>query len=249
MLTDYPTIEFLGLGFADLSYGAVIDELDKLSQQESFSYVVTPNVDHVVMLHEGKDQSVRMRFREACQSAALRLCDSRILQLLARLRGVRLEVITGSDLTATLFAAGHFVGKKVAIIGGDEAMLPELRERFPEIDLVQHIPPMGVLRNQKAGSDIESFLASHPCHYALLAFGAPQSEIIAHECLTKGRARGVALCVGASLEFILGRKTRAPSWIQKARLEWFFRLMSEPRRLWRRYLVDGPKVVLIVLNA
>lgn len=246
MRTDTRTTEFLGVEFANLSYAEVAAELDRLSQSDSFSFVVTPNVDHVVVLHEGQDEQVTERFREAYKAAALRLCDSRILELLAKFRGITLDVVTGSDLTAFLFASGQLNGKRVAIVGGDQAMLPELNERFPDIELVQHIPPMGVLHKPDAAAEIEAFLASHLCDYVLFTIGSPQSEIIAHQCLSAGRCRGAALCVGASIEFVLRRKARAPRWMQQARLEWAFRLMSEPSRLWKRYLVNGPRIALIV---
>lgn len=241
--------DFLGVAFANVTYEEAAAELDRLSRSDSFSFVVTPNVDHVVMLHEGDDEGVRQKFKAAYEAAALRLCDSRILQALAKLRGTELKVVTGSDLTALLFTGGHFNGKKVAIIGGDKAMLPELRARFPEVDFVQHIPPMGVLKNHDAAIEVETFLASQSCEYALFAFGSPQSEIIAHQCAKAGHSRGVGLCIGASIEFILGRKARAPAWMQNARLEWAFRLCSEPRRLWRRYLVVGPRIVIIAIRS
>jgi N-acetylglucosaminyldiphosphoundecaprenol N-acetyl-beta-D-mannosaminyltransferase len=248
MLTERAMTEFLGVDFANLDYEGVLAELDRLSQRDSFSFVVTPNVDHVVMLHEHKNEDIRKRFGEAYSAAALRLCDSRILELLAKSRGTKLEVVTGSDLTAILFEKGHLNGKKVAIIGGDEAMLPELRERFPQVNLVQHIPLMGVLKRADAASEIEAFLASASCDYGLFTFGAPQSEIVANQCLSAGRSRGVGLCVGASIEFVLGRKARAPVWMQDARLEWAFRLITEPRRLWRRYLLVGPKIFWLTLS-
>ncbi|MEE4207734.1 MAG: WecB/TagA/CpsF family glycosyltransferase [Parvularcula sp.] len=249
MLTERATTEFLGVAFANLGYEEVLVELDRLSRSERFSYVVTPNVDHVVLLHEHEDEGVRKRFNEAYSAAALRLCDSRILQLLAKLRGTRLDVVTGSDLTAILFKEGHLNGRKVAIIGGDEAMLPELRARFPAIDLVQHIPPMGVLRNPEAIADIEAFLASASCDYALFAFGAPQSEIVAHQSLGTDRSRGVGICVGASIEFVLGRKPRAPVWMQRLALEWLHRLIKEPRRLSKRYLVEGPQILKLLIQS
>ncbi len=246
MHTDMSLTDFLGVAFANVTYEEAAAELDRLSRSDSFSFVVTPNVDHVVMLHEGDDEGVRQKFKAAYEAAALRLCDSRILQALAKLRGTELKVVTGSDLTALLFTGGHFNGKKVAIIGGDKAMLPELRARFPEVNFVQHIPPMGVLRNPRASNEIEVFVASASCDYALFAFGAPQSEIIANLCFKNGQARGVGICVGASIEFVLGRKLRAPAWMQRARLEWAFRLLAEPRRLWRRYLFLGPRIFLIL---
>ncbi|MEE4208389.1 MAG: WecB/TagA/CpsF family glycosyltransferase [Parvularcula sp.] len=248
MLTERATTKFLGVEFANLGYEEVLVELDRLSRGDCFSYVVTPNVDHVVLLNEHEDEGIRKRFNDAYSAAALRLCDSRILQLLAKLRGIKLDVVTGSDLTAILFEKGHLNGKKVAIIGGDETMLPELRVRFPAIDLVQHIPPMGVLRNPKAADEIVKFVAASACNFVFFAIGAPQSEIVAERCAEEGRSRGVGMCIGASVEFILERKARAPAWIQDAGFEWLFRLLSEPRRLWKRYLLKGPRIGLIVLR-
>jgi exopolysaccharide biosynthesis WecB/TagA/CpsF family protein len=125
-------------------------------------------------------------------------------------------------------------------------MLADLKFLFPDIDLHQHIPPMGILANERAITEIETFLASQPWHYILFAIGAPRSEIIAHRVMAIEGMRGVAFCIGASLEFMLGRKARAPRWMQHARLEWAFRLLTEPRRLWRRYLLSGPRILAIV---
>ncbi|MFN3616165.1 MAG: WecB/TagA/CpsF family glycosyltransferase, partial [Rubrimonas sp.] len=76
----------------------------------------------------------------------------------------------------------------------------------------------------------------------LLAVGSPQQELLAAALAENGRAGGVGLCIGAGLEFLVGAKKRAPDFMQRMGLEWAFRLMSEPRRLWRRYLVDGIRI-------
>jgi N-acetylglucosaminyldiphosphoundecaprenol N-acetyl-beta-D-mannosaminyltransferase len=247
MPTEMDTTEFLGIEFANLTYQEVLSELDKLSHAESFSYVVTPNVDHVVQLYEGPDKSVRMLFNEAYKDAAFRFCDSRILQLLARIQGVKLEVVTGSDLTALLFESGYLEGRKVALVGGDDRILRELSARFPNVGLVQHQPPMKLLCDHKAREAVKNFMSESGCNFVLFAVGAPQSEIIAHACRNDEQAKGVGICVGASIEFLLGRKTRAPQWMRRLGLEWLFRLVKEPRRLSRRYLVDGPKIFKVWL--
>lgn len=247
MPTDMARIRprFLGIDFDAATYREVGDELSRLSQLDTFSFVVTPNVDHVLMLHPTSPVPSTPAFQQAYAAAEMRLCDSRILQRLARLHDVTLEVVTGSDLTASLFENGQLDGQKVAIIGGDAAMLPELRERFPAIEIVQHQPPMGVLSDERASEEIIRFIEQERAHYVMLAIGAPQSEIIAHRCLRAGKAAGVGLCIGASIEFLLNRKSRAPRWMQSLGLEWAFRLLSEPRRLWRRYLVSGPRIFLL----
>jgi exopolysaccharide biosynthesis WecB/TagA/CpsF family protein len=236
---------FLDIDFDAATYQEACDELDRLSQRDVFSFVVTPNVDHVLMLHPKSLVPATLAFRQAYSAAEMRLCDSRILHRLARLHGVTLDVVTGSDLTAHLFQYGHLDGRKVAIIGGDAGMVPELCERFPAVEIVQHQPPMGVLQNPSAIEEIIRFIEQEQAHYVMLAIGAPQSEIIAHRCLLAGKPAGVGLCIGASIEFLLDRKRRAPRWMQRMSLEWTFRLLSEPRRLWRRYLVTGPRILVL----
>jgi N-acetylglucosaminyldiphosphoundecaprenol N-acetyl-beta-D-mannosaminyltransferase len=240
-----PRARFIDIDFDSGTYEQVVRELDRLSQQNSFSFVVTPNVDHVLMLHPKAQTSAAQAFQQAYAAAAMLLCDSRILQRLARRHGVRLDVVTGSDLTAYLFQKGHLDGRTVAIVGGDAAMVPELHERFPAVRIVQHQPPMGVLQNPRAVDEIIAFIEQERAHYVLMAIGAPQSEIVAHKCLLAGKSAGVGLCIGASIEFLLDRKRRAPHWMQRLSLEWAFRLFSEPGRLWRRYLVAGPRIFVL----
>lgn len=247
MLTEPATVRFLGVDFANMSYAAAASEIGQLSRQSSFSYIVTPNVDHIVQLHEGEDGHVVSAFRAAYLGAHRRLCDSRVVQLLARWRGVHLDVVTGSDLTAYLFNEGHLDGRKVALIGGDDTIRQELQDRYPAVAILQHQPPMGVLKDPAACAQIVDFIVSGSFDVVLFAIGSPQSEIIAHQCLLAGQSCGVALCIGASIEFLLGRKARAPRWMQRAKLEWAFRLMSEPRRLWRRYLLVGPRIFRLAL--
>ena len=102
-----------------------------------------------------------------------------------------------------------------------------------------------MLQNPRAIDEIIAFIEQERAHYVLLAIGAPQSEIVAHKCLLAGNSAGVGLCIGASIEFLLDRKRRAPHWMQRLSLEWAFRLVSEPGRLWRRYLVTGPRIFVL----
>ena len=245
MLTENDIQRFLAVEFANVSIECVAAELEFLSRGGAFTFVVTPNVDHVILLHE-RDSEIAELFRQACAAACMRLCDSRVLKLLASSLGMTLEAVPGSDLTEHLFKRGYLNGRTVALIGGDSAMQEELILRYPAITIVQHIPPRGVLNNQDAVDEIVEFLANAQAEYTFFAIGAPQSEIIAHKCQSDGRPGGVALCIGASIEFLLGRKPRAPIWMQRLSLEWLFRLLSEPRRLARRYLIVAPRIFPIV---
>ena len=236
-------IKFCGVEFDALSVKAVMGRLAAVTHQSPFGYVVTPNVDHVVMID--RDETLKGLY----EKAAICLCDSRILRQLARFAGVRLSLVTGSDLTRLLFVHVIRPGDRIAIIGGDDKLLASLRASYPQMELVHHGPPAGLRTNLAARRAAASFIASSNARFTFLAVGAPQQEMIAAETLNHPQATGMALCVGASLEFLTGQQRRAPKLMQRLSLEWLHRLASNPRRLWRRYLVDDIRIVPIFLRS
>jgi exopolysaccharide biosynthesis WecB/TagA/CpsF family protein len=235
--------DFLGLRFDPLSKDRVLERLSQVTYDTPYSYVVTPNVDHMVRLHESQESADSIKPMYA--AAGLCLCDSRILQLLARLRGVDLPVVPGSELTAEMFDAVIRAGDRIAIVGGDTELLADLRSRYPRIEFVQHCPPMGLRTNAAARRAAATFIAGSGARFTFIAVGSPQQEMIAAEAKSIAGAKGAALCVGASLEFLTGKLKRAPRLAQQLRLEWAHRLLSNPRRMWRRYLVEGPRIFLL----
>ena len=239
------SLGFLNLEFSGLSFDEVLLAVAERAGQPRFSYIVTPNVDHVVKLNARGDQPALQAFRSAYAAAELRLCDSRILAGLAVPFGIHLPVVPGSDLTAAIFRKLLASGHRVAIVGGGADTVPRLERQFPGVEFVQHVPPMGMLSNTAAMKAAEDFVSQCHAGFVLFATGAPQSEILAHRCLVRGDARGVGLCIGASIDFLLGDQRRAPAWMQSAGLEWAHRLATNPRRLWHRYLVEGPRIFLI----
>jgi N-acetylglucosaminyldiphosphoundecaprenol N-acetyl-beta-D-mannosaminyltransferase len=232
---------FLGLRFDLLDAQQALAEVRSLAGGGRFAYVVTPNVDHMVRLHHQSDNE---RLWTAYENAALRLCDSRILKALASLSGLKLGLVTGSDLTAQLLGFPGALGG-AAVIGGDAALLQDLRSLYPTVTWHWHAPPQGVLGDAAAQQDIVEFVEGCPAGVYFFAIGSPQSEVVCAMVAERNKARGVGLCIGASLEFLTGAKSRAPRWMQRTGTEWLYRLASEPARLWRRYLVEGPQIFLI----
>jgi exopolysaccharide biosynthesis WecB/TagA/CpsF family protein len=133
----------------------------------------------------------------------------------------------------------------LALVGGRSEEAAWLRQALPRWRIAHLEPPMGVRDDPAAQAAIAEFVEAEHAELVLFAIGAPQSEIVARAIARRGRASGVGLCIGASVEFLSGAKRRAPAWMQRAGLEWLFRLVSEPRRLWHRYLVKGPRVFRI----
>jgi N-acetylglucosaminyldiphosphoundecaprenol N-acetyl-beta-D-mannosaminyltransferase len=235
-------VRFLGLELSNLNFDDVIAEVLRRAGEQVFSYIVTPNTDHVVKLFPRRPGPHTEAFRKAYECAALRVCDSRTIQRLARVAGVEIPLVPGSDLTSALFAHVLKKGCRVALVGGASDTVAVLEAMFPGPEYLQHVPPMGVLSNASALNDIVEFVGRARPNVTLLAFGAPQSEIVAHKCRTMGGTIGVGLCIGASIDFLIGRQKRAPMWMQKAGLEWLHRLASDPARMWRRYLVEDMRI-------
>jgi N-acetylglucosaminyldiphosphoundecaprenol N-acetyl-beta-D-mannosaminyltransferase len=202
-----------------------------------FGFVVTPNVDHLIRLHD--DAS----FREAYGAAEYVLLDSRFLANLLRLVArVELPVCTGSDLTLRLFARTA-PSDRVVIIGGSPDQIRTLSQRYHLTNVVHHNPPMGFIHDPAAVTACLQFIESHsPFRYCLLAVGSPQQEFLAHQLRARGIARGLTLCIGASIDFMTGVERRAPLWLRRCGFEWTYRLLQNPGRLAKRYLVRGPRI-------
>lgn len=222
----------------DLLDGAQVhDWIAARDAHSPFAYVVTPNVDHVVRLeHAGPELHRIYRQADLC------LCDSQILRRIARPMGIQLTLVRGSDLVAALFQRILQPQDRVCLIGGRDAHRAGLARLYPQIDVVQHIAPMGLAADAAARAAALDCAVQSGARVILLAVGSPQQELLAAELARHPDSRGTALCIGASVDFIIGERRRAPLPFRVAGLEWAWRLASEPRRLAHRYLVEGPRI-------
>jgi N-acetylglucosaminyldiphosphoundecaprenol N-acetyl-beta-D-mannosaminyltransferase len=234
--------EFLGIHFDLLSLSQIKNILKERSRGAGFGYIVTPNVDHMVRLAGSADDPAVNR---AYESAAMCLCDSRVLAALAALLGVRLSVVPGSDLTETILNDVADPGDTIAIVGSNERARAELQKRYPGVRFVQHVPPMGVRHDEGAMRAAAEFIASSGARFTFIAIGSPQQELLAAQAARAGVAHGVGFCVGAAIDFLTGQEKRAPIFLRRAGLEWAYRLLQNPRRMWRRYLLEGPRIFIL----
>lgn len=209
---------------------------------EEFAYVVTPNVDHLIRYCDDS------AFRELYRSAGFVLLDSRFLARLVRLTtGIRLPVCPGSDLIAHLFKSVIKPDDVVVLIGGTSEKAEILRQKYGLPNLRHYNPPMGFIKDPAAVEATLQFVeAQGPFRFCLLAVGSPQQEMIALELQTRGRAKGLALCVGSAVEFLTGGERRAPAWVSHMGMEWLFRLSQDPGRLAVRYLLRGPRIFFLL---
>ena len=211
---------------------------------EAFGYVVTPNADHYVRLHR------QPGLRALYDGAALCVLDSRVVAWVGTLFGLAVPAVCpGSDLAAEILARHVRPGERIAIVGLRAVYLPILVDRFGLAPAAHCDPPMGFWRDPAALSAVVDFVRTHPARLVFLAVGSPGQEILAQAIAADGRAMGTGLCVGAALDFLAGGARRAPGWMRRCGLEWLHRLVGEPGRLWRRYLLDDPLIIWLLWRA
>jgi exopolysaccharide biosynthesis WecB/TagA/CpsF family protein len=220
-------------GFSEVAAGFGSDD---------FAYVVTPNVDHLIRFCD--DESFRALYAEA----GFILNDSRLLsRVVSVAKGIQLRVCTGSDLTEQLFAKVARADDRIVLVGSTVAQAGELAHRYG-LRSIKHIePPMGFISDPEAVDACLRFIeAQSPFRFCFLALGCPQQELLARMLRARGVARGLTLCIGASINYLTKVERRAPKWMQHAGMEWLFRLLQDPRRLARRYLIRGPRIFALL---
>jgi N-acetylglucosaminyldiphosphoundecaprenol N-acetyl-beta-D-mannosaminyltransferase len=244
---DGPRAEFLALPFSLLPQREAVRRIIA-GCGAPYGYVVTPNAYHVATVH---DQPARLL--PIYRAAWLSLCDSRILRTLAWLEGHSLPLVTGSDLVAALFHALSGCGpapdrRRFLIVGPPPSAAAALRAAYPDLEFDVLATPAGLGSDAELRLQVARACIERSWDILLLCVGCPAQELIARQIGELGRRDGVALCVGAAVDFLTGARVRAPRWLQKLSLEWAYRLAREPRRLWHRYLIASPKVFRIFIS-
>lgn len=211
-------------------------------------YVVTPNVDHAVLYQE------HLGLRRAYADASLVLVDG--FPLLAAARLLRRQIperVPGSDLVPALFESTNFVETKnrtgdnsslrVFLLGAGpgvaERAATNIHRQWSRVNVVgTYSPPLGFEHDPAENRAILSRIAACKPDVLVVGLGAPKQElwVQAHRFEI---AAPVALCVGATIDFLAGEKQRAPVWMRRCGVEWLHRVISEPQRLAKRYLRDA----------
>jgi N-acetylglucosaminyldiphosphoundecaprenol N-acetyl-beta-D-mannosaminyltransferase len=202
-------------------------------------FVVTPNVDHVVLLQHRAD------LRAAYRDAGLVLADGAPVVWSSHvLRQPLPERVAGSDLVPALFDAANLTEPlRVFLLGAGpgvaERAAANIHRRWPAVRVVGTCsPPPGFERDDAQNEAILSRIADAQADVLIVGLGAPKQELWVHRHQPRLAVKA-ALCVGATIDFLAGEKSRAPRWMRRAGLEWLFRAASEPRRLAGRYARDA----------
>jgi N-acetylglucosaminyldiphosphoundecaprenol N-acetyl-beta-D-mannosaminyltransferase len=234
----------IGSQVAAINYSlATIKILEWVYQNES-RYVCLANVH---MLMEAHDSPA---FKEVINSADLVTSDGIPLVWMMRLKGIKgQQRVYGPTLMLHLLRAASIENISVGFYGGDdkvgEALVVRMKACYPDLHInYSYSPPFRELDSEEDSAVIEQINKSGT-QILFVGLGCPKQEIWMAD--HRGKVNAVMIGVGAAFDFHAGYKLQAPTWMQKLGLEWFFRLITEPRRLWKRYLYNNPRFVFLAL--
>lgn len=242
-------LSLFNLQIDNLNFNEALGEIEKLVEGEGRHFVVTPNVDHVVRLHKNTDAE----FGKAYERASLILADGMPLVWASRLLKKPLKGrIAGSDLVEPLCERAAAKGKTVYFLGGSPEAAGKAEDRlmrkYPALKIAgSYSPPFGFEFDSVENGKIVRNINSAKPDYLFVALGSPKQEKWISGHIDEMNIK-VALCVGAALDFLSGQVHRAPRGVRRIGFEWLWRLVQEPRRLGKRYLVDDPLFFGILWN-
>lgn len=229
-------VEVLGLRLARMSFAETVDRVEWLIRRGRPSFFITANL-HYAMLCERDG-----RLRQVNQKAAFLTADGMPLVWLSRLLGRPLpERVTGADLVWALCQRAAERGWRMFLLGGLPGVAEQaarvLQARYPGLRIVgMESPMLEELSSEEHAELLERIRQARP-ELLFAALGQPKGELWLAEHIEK---LGVpaAVQIGAALDFVAGRQPRAPGWMRRSGLEWFWRFWCEPGRLGRRYAAD-----------
>ncbi|HTS18630.1 MAG TPA: WecB/TagA/CpsF family glycosyltransferase [Verrucomicrobiae bacterium] len=242
-MTDLQHRFILGTRVDATSYADATARIVSWAQAGDSRYVCVCGV-HGVM--EGHDAA---EFQKVSNGADLVTPDGMPLVWALRRLGIKDQNrVYGPDLTLNVLRAAEDAGISVGLYGGTAEVLDALRktyqERFPKLQIAySYSPPFRPLTHEEDEAVVKAINASG-ARILLVGLGCPKQEywVAAH----RDRVKAVMVAVGAAFDFHAGRVRQAPRWMQRSGLEWLFRLLMDPRRLWRRYFKNNPRFMWLV---
>lgn len=222
-----------------------LENIEKMIAADKKSYVVAINVDVVMKIEEDS------YLKKIVDSADMVLVDGQPLVWISKAHGKPLKAkISGSDLVPLLCKVAAEKGYKIFIIGGKDGIAEQakhnLKSKLPAIQIVgTYAPPFGFEKDKNELEKINQKISDAAPDLLIACFGCPKQEKWIYENIEKYNAK-VSICAGATVDFLAGNVKRAPRWMSEHGLEWFYRFLQEPRRMFKRYFIDDVKIIKLI---
>ena len=231
-------IKFMNVEIDNLTTHEAVVYLNDCIEKNNHIFVVTPNVDHIVKLQ------TNVRFLEAYRSAGLVAVDGTPIMIVAKLYNTPLkEKITGPVLAEKVIEMASNHGYSVFFLGAGEGVgelaARELLKKYPYFNYCGYYsPPFGFENDEDEKLKIIKKINDSSADIVIAGMGSPKTEIFLSEIYDKLDCN-ISLSVGAAIDFFSGKVQRCPKWINKIGLEWLYRFVKEPRRMFKRYFIDA----------
>lgn len=240
-------INFLNTYIDSLTMQEAVDEAEKLIERSGSSYIVTPNLDHIVILENDRE------FTDVYSNADLFLADGKPLIWISKLlKNPIKEKISGSDFFPHLCNMCAKKGYSIFILGAAEGVADKAAEnlcvKFKGLQIVgTYSPPFGFEKDEEEITKIKNFIKGTSPDVLVVSLGSPKGEKFLYRHLTEyGVSLGIS--IGASIDFEAGNVKRAPKWMSDCGLEWLFRITQDPKRLIKRYWNDAISIIPIIMK-
>lgn len=238
-------IRFLNTYVDNYTMDEALLEMSNLIKENRNAYVVTPNVDHIVRIEYDKS------FKKIYDDADLVLTDGMPLVWLSKLMDFSIvEKVSGSDLFPKLCALAKIKKYKMFFLGAGDGVAEKAAKNLIKgnegLQVVgTYSPSMGFEYDYEEISKIIEMIKDTSPDILIVALGSPKQEQFIYQ-YRKMLKVPLLLGLGASLDFAAGKVKRAPKWMSSIGLEWFYRFVKEPRRLFKRYFIDDIKILLLI---
>ena len=241
-LPEVPRVNILGVGVCACNLEQAVSAMCRAAARRQAQYVCVTGV-HGVMEAQ-KDA----RFMEIQNRSALTVPDGMPLVWVGKLRGHEtIERVYGPDLMLAVCRLSQFSGHTHFLFGGKPGIAQQLRavleKRFPGLAVVgTYTPPFRPMNAAEQAELIAAVNRSQP-DFLWVGLSTPKQERFMAEYAGRLRA-GLLIGVGAAFDVHTGNLKDSPAFLKQAGLQWLHRLYQEPRRLWKRYLINNPKFLL-----
>lgn len=228
-----------------------IDNLSRyeLLQRLDSGVIFTPNVDHLMTLQHD------LEFFKIYQTADYRVCDSQVLYYATKFLGCPIkERIAGSDLFPAFYTYHqHNEAIRIFLLGGEPGVADRARDVINDkmgraIIVGAHSPSFGFEKKEHECQELIDLVNQSGATVLAVGVGAPKQEKWIAKYRDQMPGIKIFLAIGATIDFEAGYKPRAPRWISDLGMEWLYRLVSEPKRLWKRYLVKDLPIFWLLLK-
>ena len=240
-------IPFMGIEIDNLTRDEMLSRIFGCIKQKKPSQVVGVNVDQIVGVH--KSELSKKIFLDS----DLVFVDGKPIKWMCSLLGKPVkERITGPDLMEYICQKAAPLKMKIFLLGAGPGVASRcgkiLEERYPGIVVVgSYSPPFGFQKDHQEIDRINLMLKQSEADMLFVGMGSPKQDIFIYENMDK-YGIPVSFSMGAALDFIAGNVKRAPRWMIHCGLEWFYRVLQDPKRLWKRYFIQDMKIVPMFLK-